>query len=69
MKLSAFVFGEPLQKNLPQRVRDNIAAQQIEGERLISWVQLLLVLVFGTFYSLAPSSAPEAGFVPVPWAA
>ena len=67
MKLSAFVFGEPLQKNLPQRVRDNIAAQQIEGERLISWVQLLLVLVFGTFYSLAPSSAPEAGFVPVPW--
>ena len=67
-KLSVFVFGEPLQAHLPERVRENIAVQQIEGEKLISWVQLLLVLVFGTFYSLAPSTAPEAGFQPVPWA-
>lgn len=66
-KLSVFVFGEPLQTRLPDRVRENIAAQQIEGERLISWVQLLLVLIFGSLYTLAPSTAPEAGFVPVPW--
>ena len=49
------------------RVRENITAQQIEAEKLISWVQLLLVLIFGSLYTLAPSSAPEAGFVPVPW--
>jgi len=66
-KLSVFVFGEALKTKLPERVRENIAAQQIQGERLISWVQLLLVLVFSIFYTLAPSSAPEAGFQPVPW--
>ncbi|MBT3306430.1 MAG: adenylate/guanylate cyclase domain-containing protein [Alphaproteobacteria bacterium] len=66
-KLSVFVFGEPLKTHLPERVRDNIATQQIEGEKLISWVQLLLVLVFSIFYTLAPSSAPEAGFQAVPW--
>jgi len=28
---------------------------------------LLLVMIFGSLYSLAPSTAPEAGFAPVPW--
>ncbi len=67
-KLSVFIFGERLQTNLPARVRESIAAQQIESEKLISWVQLLLVVTFGALYSLAPSTAPEAGFQPVPWA-
>ncbi|NQU59837.1 MAG: adenylate/guanylate cyclase domain-containing protein [Rhodospirillales bacterium] len=66
-KILVFIFGERLQTDLPDRVRQSIAAQQIESEKLISWVQLLLVLIFGTLYSLAPSSAPEAGFQPVPW--
>ncbi len=35
-KLSVFILGEPLQTRLPDRVRKNIAAQQIEGEKLIS---------------------------------
>ena len=56
-----------MQTHLPERVLESITAQQIESEKLISWVQLLLVLIFGTLYSLAPSSAPEAGFQPVPW--
>ena len=66
-KLSVFIFGERLQSHLPERVRESIAKQQCESEKLISWVQLLLVVTFGILYALAPSSAPEAGFQPVPW--
>jgi hypothetical protein len=36
--LSTFIFGEPLLTRLPDRVRENITAQQIEAEKLISWV-------------------------------
>ncbi len=67
-KLSIFIFGERQQAHLPDRVRESIAAQQIESEKLISWVQFFLVIIFGTLYTLAPSTAPEAGFQPVPWA-
>ncbi len=66
-KLSVFIFGERLQTHLPERVRESIAKQQCESEKLISWVQLLLVVTFGILYALAPSSAPEAGVQPVPW--
>jgi adenylate cyclase len=66
-KLSVFVFGERMQSRLPERVRESITQQQCESEKLISWVQLLLVVTFGILYALAPSSAPEAGFQPVPW--
>ncbi|MCH7936395.1 MAG: adenylate/guanylate cyclase domain-containing protein [Proteobacteria bacterium] len=66
-KLSVFIFGERLQSHLPERVRESISQQQRESEKLISWVQLLLVVTFGILYALAPSSAPEAGVQPVPW--
>lgn len=66
-KLSVFIFGERPQSHLPERVRESIAQQQCESEKLISWVQLLLVVTFGILYALAPSSAPEAGVQPVPW--
>ena len=66
-KMSVFIFGERLQSRLPERVRESIAIQQRESEKLISWVQLLLVVTFGILYALAPSSAPEAGVQPVPW--
>ncbi len=65
-KISIFIFGERQQTHLPDRVRESIAAQQIESEKLISWVQFLLVIIFCTLYALAPSTAPEAGFQPVP---
>ncbi len=45
-KCSIFIFGERLQTRLPERVRESIAAQQAESEKLISWVQLLLVVTF-----------------------
>jgi adenylate cyclase len=67
-KLKVFVFGERLQVALPERVRESIALQQIESEKLISWVQLMLVVIFGALYSLAPKTAIGAEFQPVPWA-
>ncbi len=67
-EFSVFVFGERVQSDLPERVRESIAMQQIESEKLISWVQLLLVLIFATLFAFAPSTAPEVGYQPVPWA-
>ncbi|HEY4634972.1 MAG TPA: adenylate/guanylate cyclase domain-containing protein [Rhodospirillales bacterium] len=66
-RLKVFVFGERLRSSLPERVRRSITLQQIESERLIGWVQLLLVVIFGTLYAVAPKTAMSAGFHPVPW--
>jgi len=66
--LTQFVFGERLESDLPERVRESVAKQQIESEKLISWVQLVLVLIFAALFTLAPSTAAEAPFQPVPWA-
>ncbi len=52
---------------LPERVRAAVRDQEDATERLISWVQLAIVLTFGTLYFLSPK--PEAlDFAPVPWA-
>jgi adenylate cyclase len=54
---------------LPQRVRRAIRAKQDDSEILISWVQLGVVLAFGTLYTLGPKTfGPDAPFAPVPWA-
>lgn len=42
-----FLFGEPVNDQLPARVRAQIADRQDTSERLISWVQLILILLFG----------------------
>ncbi len=52
---------------LPERVRLAVREQEDATERLISWVQLGIVVIFGTLYLLSPK--PEGlGFAPVPWA-
>ena len=52
---------------LPERVRLAVREQEDATERLISWVQLGIVVTFGTLYFLSPK--PEGiGFAPVPWA-
>lgn len=53
---------------IPERVRALIVRQEIESERLISWVQLAVVLIFGTLFAIAPRPA-DAGmpmYEPVP---
>ncbi len=67
-KLPVFIFGEAAPDKLPARVRRQIARRQAQSEQLISWVQLLLVLIFATLYAIAPKTGLQAEFQPVPWA-
>ena len=50
------------------RVNQLIRAQEIESERLIGWVQLCIVVVFGALYLIAPrpADAPMVELAPVP---
>lgn len=66
--LGKFLFGKAPQRDLPQRVLAAITAQQGESEKLIGWVQLLLVSIFATLYAVSPKTAMNEGFHPVPWA-
>jgi adenylate cyclase len=55
--------------HLPERVRNRIQQQQESSEILIGWIQLGVVLVFASLYTLAPKTfTEEADFAPVPWA-
>ncbi|KAB2847092.1 MAG: adenylate/guanylate cyclase domain-containing protein, partial [Hyphomicrobiaceae bacterium] len=53
---------------LPLRVRRLIHQHESEGERLIGWAQLALVITFAILYSLArrPADASMGLFTPVP---
>ena len=54
---------------LPARVRDDIARQQDRSERIISVVQLAIVLTFGTLFLIAPRPTEAVlAFDLVPWA-
>lgn len=64
--LGTFILGEPVAGRLPARVRDRIAAQQQQSEKLISWVQMALVLLFGTLWAVAPKTATNPDFNLVP---
>ena len=66
--LWAFLFGKPVNAHLPERVLIAIEHQQRDSEKLIGWVQLLLVTIFASLYAFAPTSAMNKGFHPVPWA-
>ncbi len=46
---------------LPQRVRDAIQEQEDQTERLIGWLQLSIVVLFGALYLIAPKTAPRGG--------
>lgn len=42
--------------DLPPRVREAVRLQQDRSERLIGWVQLILVVIFASLYTLAPKT-------------
>lgn len=67
-KLSSFIFGETPQSHLPERVRESIYRQQIASERLITWFQVFLLVLFSILYSLSPKMVHGNLFQPVPWA-
>jgi len=67
-RLRRLVRRGDMYQQLPERVRDAIRNQQDASEILIGWVQLGVVLLFGSLYLLAPKTFnPETEFAPVPW--
>ena len=66
--LRSVLRGGPPASRLPARVQAEIHRQEIASERLISWVQLAIVLFFSTLYSIAPRAEGGSGFNFVPLA-
>jgi adenylate cyclase len=66
-RLSTFLFGEKIGDKLPERVGAAIEQRQHESERLIGWVQLLLVSFFATLFAVAPPPAEMAPYQLEPW--
>ncbi len=64
--LRYIIQGGPPETGVPERVRAEIRAREASSERLISWVQLGLVLFFSVLYALAPRAEGTAGFNFVP---
>lgn len=68
-QIRSFVFGEPVRENLPARVMEQIAERQDISERLISWVQFGLILLFGGLWCIAQVvNMSETSFEVVPFA-
>ncbi len=66
-ELTTNILGERGDAEVPDRVKEAVATQQRQGEFLIGWVQLALVIVFGSFYLIAPKTFSEdVPFEPVP---
>ncbi len=66
--LALFIFGEPVTDRMPVRVRERIQNQQLQSEKLISWVQLALVTLFISLWAAAPAAGFNPDFNLVPWA-
>lgn len=61
-------IGEDRERHVPERVQAAIIEQQNVSERLVGWIQLLVVLTFGTLYAISPKTFKEAApFEPVPY--
>lgn len=67
-RIARLIFGERPNENLPARVQEAIARQQIESERLIGWVQLALGLIFFSLWAVSPDPTNMPRIEPVPWA-
>ena len=68
--LSTFIFGEPVRDHLPARVLEQIQARQDASERLISWAQFVLIVLFASLYlaSQGLSTMMTTRFEVVPFA-
>ena len=58
----------PQSKELPDRVLKAIHRQEDQSERLVGWIQLAVVILFGTLYAVSPKTfSGEQTFALVPW--
>lgn len=65
-RLTGWLDEHPQQ--LPQRLRSALIEHQAKSERLVAWLQLLVVATFTLLYLIAPKTFNEqAEFAPVPW--
>lgn len=65
--------GQPTRRSgygqIPDRIVRSIRAQQDASEVLIGWVQLAVVVLFGTLYLISPKTfSPDTQFATAPWA-
>jgi len=69
MRLPALqaALGQPPRAAPPERVRSLIAAQQLQSEILIGWVQFALIVFWILLYTIAPKTSAGTRFLPVPW--
>lgn len=52
---------------LPEYIRGAIEEQQNSSERFISWIQIIILVVFAVLYTTVPKTSPiGAEFEPVP---
>jgi len=67
--IKARLVGHPDYRALPERVKATIRAREDGSEILIGWIQLIVVVTFGTLYLVSPKAfSANAAFAPVPWA-
>lgn len=69
MELNELLLGGNTKQHLSQRVIiiRAITEQQSQSEKLISIVQLLIVVIFAGLYLASPKPEHDTGFVLVPW--
>ncbi|WNK00065.1 adenylate/guanylate cyclase domain-containing protein [Thalassospiraceae bacterium LMO-JJ14] len=68
-KLSDFIFGEPVRQEMPARVIQQIETRQCVSERLISWVQFILIVLFGALWVASQQvNMNDTAFQVVPFA-
>lgn len=61
-------IGDDDDRKIPKRVQDAIVEQQNVSEQLVGWIQLAVVLTFGTLYAVSPKTfRMDAPFEPVPY--
>jgi len=58
--------GADIYQELPERVKGAIRAQQDASEVLIGFVQLAVVLIFGTLWAVSPKTVSSEAALPVP---
>ncbi|GAB5470042.1 MAG: adenylate/guanylate cyclase domain-containing protein [Rhodospirillales bacterium] len=63
--LRTFFVG-PSEEDLPDRLRQAIFDQQDRGERLTGWIQLAVVLLWGSLWAISPKMASGYAALPVP---
>lgn len=68
-QIHEFLFGQKSDVALPEHVQHAIQQQQLTSEKLISWIQLVIVMTFSVLYFASPKTfSTDAKFAPVPWA-